>query len=126
MVGRILKKVICIVVLLMMCVDFSQVRMYEYFGVGPQVLEDVGDMYQRFLCWLPKYYLSTSPKHSLQAWRMVIDNLTTDDVSFFFFLLCGLASFHSMFFCDFQMYLKPWLRCEEHAECAWAQKLNDH
>ena len=85
MVGRILKKVICIVVLLMMCVDFSQVRMYEYFGVGPQVLEDVGDMYPRFLCWLPKYYLSTSPKHSLQAWRMVIDNLTTDDVSFFFF-----------------------------------------
>ena len=58
--------------------------MYEYFGVGPQVLEDVGDMYPRFLCWLPKYRLSMPPKHSLQAWRMVIDNLTTEDVSFLF------------------------------------------
>ena len=57
--------------------------MYEYFGVGPQVLEDFGDMYPRFLLWLPKYRLSKPSKHSLQVWRMVIDNLAADDVSFF-------------------------------------------
>ena len=101
-------KIILVVVSLMMC-WFFQVWMYEYFGVGPQVLEDIGDMYPRFLRWLPKYRLSTPPKQSLQVWRMVIDNLTTNDVSFFvlgvlrlvesffFFLccvfLCGLASF---------------------------------
>ena len=61
--------------------------MYEYFGVGPQVLEDVGDMYPRFLLWLPKYRLSKPLKRSLQVWRMVIDNLAADDVSFFFFWL---------------------------------------
>ena len=54
---------------------------------GPQVLEDVGDMYPRFLCWLPKYHLSMPSKCSLQVWRMVIDNLTIDDVIFFFFVL---------------------------------------
>ena len=43
-------KVICIVVLLMICVDyFFQVWMYEYFGVGPQLLEDVDDIFPRFL-----------------------------------------------------------------------------
>ena len=61
--------------------------MYKYFGVGPQVLANVGDMYPRFLCWLPKYDLSTPSKRSLQVWHMVIDNLTIDDVSFFFFFL---------------------------------------
>ena len=95
-------KVICVVVVLIMCVDFSQVWMYEYFGVGPQLLEDVNDMFPRFLRWLPKCHLSMPPKHSLQAWCMVIDNLTTDDVSFcswwfcvFFFLvvLFGFFSF---------------------------------
>ena len=34
----------------MMYVDFFQVWMYEYFGVGPQVWEDVDGMYPRFLC----------------------------------------------------------------------------
>ena len=29
---------------------FPQVWMYEYFGVGPQLLEDVDDMFLRFLC----------------------------------------------------------------------------
>ena len=64
--------------------------MYEYFGVGPYLLEDVDDMYPRFLRWLPKYHLSEPPKRSLQVWHMVIDNLTADDVSFFFFLFCSL------------------------------------
>ena len=71
----------------MMYVDFFQVWMYEYFGVGPQVLEDVGDMYPRFLHWLPKYHLLTPSKRSLQVWRMVIDNLVVVDVNFFFFLV---------------------------------------
>ncbi|KAK9991393.1 hypothetical protein SO802_026378 [Lithocarpus litseifolius] len=56
-----------------------KVWMYEYFGVSPQVLADAGDMYPRLLCWLPKYRLSVPPKRSLQVWRIVIDNLTTDD-----------------------------------------------
>ncbi|KAK9984332.1 hypothetical protein SO802_033857 [Lithocarpus litseifolius] len=56
------------------------VWMYEYFGVGPQVLEDVGDMFPRFLHWLPKYRLSVPSKSSLQVWCMVIDNLTVADV----------------------------------------------
>ena len=53
---------------IMMCVDFIlfyfifififfQVWMYEYFGVGPQVREDVDGIYPRFLYWLPKYHL---------------------------------------------------------------------
>ena len=51
----------------MMYVDFFQVWMYEYFGVGPQILEDVGGMYPRFLHWLPKYHLSTPSKCFLQV-----------------------------------------------------------
>ena len=39
--------------------------MYEYFGVGLQLLEDVDDMFPRFLHWLPKYHLSMPPKRSL-------------------------------------------------------------
>ena len=58
-------RIICIVVLLLMSVDFFQVWMYEYFGVGSQLLEDVDDMFPRFLLWLPKYHLSLPPKHSL-------------------------------------------------------------
>ena len=90
---------------------FFQVWMYEYFGVGPQVLEDVGDMYPRFLCWLPNYCLSTPSKRSLQVWRMVIDNLIVADVSFFFlggvlclvFVFdCGLIFFYSRFFMIFK------------------------
>ena len=57
--------------------------MYEYFGVGPQVREDVDGMYLRFLRWLPKYRLSTPSKRSLEVWRMVIDNLTAANVIFF-------------------------------------------
>ena len=62
---------------------------------------------------------------------MVIDNLSTDDVRFFcfvlliggfmcifFFFFDGLFSFWVL--CDFQMSLNPWLGCEEHAECARA------
>ena len=71
--------------------------MYEYFGVGPYLLEDVDDMYPRFLRWLPKYHLSEPPKRSLQVWHMVIDNLTADDVSFFVFFFFVLFSFLSGF-----------------------------
>ena len=66
--------------------------MYEYFGVG-------GDMYPRFLLWLPKYRLSKPLKRSLQVWRMVIDNLAADDVSFFFWLpfIIGSLWFSNVF-----------------------------
>ena len=112
--------------------------MYEYFGVGPQVQEDVDRIYPRFLHWLPKYRLSTPSKHSLEVWRMVIDNLTAADVSFFFFFLgrilclrvsvfdCGLVFFSFWDLCDFQMSLNPWVGCEEYAECEWALELNSH
>ena len=75
--------------------------MYEYFGVGPYLLEDVDDMYPRFLRWLPKYHLSEPPKRSLQVWHMVIDNLTADDVSFFvlFSFLSGFVLFSLLFLC---------------------------
>ena len=81
--------------------------MYEYFGVGPQVREDVDGIYPRFLCWLPKYRLSTPSKCSLEVWRMVIDNLTVVDVSFFLleFLFLRVfvvwSSFYSGFFVIF-------------------------
>ena len=61
--------------------------MYEYFGVGPQVQEDVDGICPRFLRCLPKYRLSTPSKRSLEIWCMVIDNLTVADVIFFFFLV---------------------------------------
>jgi len=74
---------------IMMYVGFFKVWMYEYFGVGPQVWEDVDGMYPRFLHWLPKYHLSTPSKRSLEVWRMVIDNLIVADVSYFFYV-CGI------------------------------------
>ncbi|KAK9988601.1 hypothetical protein SO802_028840 [Lithocarpus litseifolius] len=78
-----------------------QVWMYEYFGVGPQVREDVDRIYPRFLCCLPKYHLSKPSKCSLEVWCMVIDNITIVDMS-----------------------LDPWLGCEEYVECEWALELN--
>ena len=92
--------------------------MYEYFGVGPYLLEDVDDMYPRFLRWLPKYHLSEPPKRSLQVWHMVIDNLTADDVSFFVFFLfcslflvvlcCSLSFFLFLFFFYFYFFYVVW------------------
>ena len=52
--------------------------MFGYFGVGPQVREDVDGIYPRYLCWLPKYRLSMPSKHSLE---------------FFFFLFYGILYF---------------------------------
>ena len=63
--------------------------MYEYFGVGLQLLEDADDMLPRFLRWLPEYHLSVPPKCSLQAWRMVIYGLATDYVSFLLLIVFG-------------------------------------
>ena len=76
-------------------VNFFQVWMYEYFGVGPQVREEVDGIYPRFLHWLPKYCLSMPSRHSLEIWRMLIDNLTIAYVSFSLFVrgLRGLLWF---------------------------------
>ena len=71
-------------------VKFFQVWMYEYFGVGPKIQEEVNDIFPRFLRWLPKHRLSTPSRRSLEIWRLVIDNLTTDDVSPFPFFLWDL------------------------------------
>ena len=64
--------------------------MYEYFGVGPEIWEEVTGIFPRFLCWLPKHRLSIPFRRSLEIWRLVIDNLTIDDVNSFFLLLLNL------------------------------------
>ena len=66
--------------------------MYEYFGVGPEIQEEVNVIFPRFLRWLPKNHLSTPSKRSLEIWHLVMDNLTAGDVSsspFFFFGIFG-------------------------------------
>ena len=55
--------------------------MYEYFGVVPEIWEEVVGIFPRFLHWLSKHCLSTPFRRSLEIWRLVIDNLTADDVS---------------------------------------------
>ena len=55
--------------------------MYEYFGVGLEIREEVVGIFPRFLRWLPKHCLLTPFRHSLEIWCLVIDNLTADDVS---------------------------------------------
>ena len=69
----------------------------------------------------------------MEIWRLVIDNLTVNDVSSFFLLLLkflalgyGLVISHSEFLCDFQMNLNPWAGCERYAECEQALELNGH
>ena len=68
-----------------------QVWMYEYLGVGPKIREEVTGIFPRFLRWLPKHRLSPPSRRSLEIWLLVIDNLTIDDVSSFFFLFKSLA-----------------------------------
>ena len=66
--------------------------MYTYFGVGPEIHEEIAGIFPRFFCWLPKHRLSTPSRRSLEIWRLVIDNLTADDVSSsspFFFGIFG-------------------------------------
>ena len=108
-----------------------QVWMYEYFGVGPKIREEVNDIYPRFLRWLPKYSLSTPSRHSLEIWCMVIDNLTIDEVSpslfvckiFSVWLWLGLfLILRSLVI--FEMCLNPWVGCEEYDECEQALELN--
>ncbi|KAK9997566.1 hypothetical protein SO802_022252 [Lithocarpus litseifolius] len=82
-------------------VNFCQVWMYEYFGVGLEIWEEINDIFPRFLCWLPKHRLSTSSRRSLEIWCLVIDNLTANDMS-----------------------LDPWVGCEEYDECERALELN--
>ena len=60
--------------------------MYEYFGVGPKIREEVTGIFPRFLRWLPKHHLSPPSRRSLEIWRLVIDN-----VSSFFLLFKSLA-----------------------------------
>ena len=86
--------------------------MYENFGVGPEIREEVTGIFSRFLRWLPKHRLSPPSWRSLEIWRLVIDNPTIDDVSTFFLLFKSLAlgydpvSSLSEFFCDFSDELK--------------------
>ena len=86
--------------------------MCEYFGVGPEIQEEVTGIFPRLLRWLPKHRLSPPSRSSLEIWRLVIDNLTIDDVSSFFLLFKSLAlgydpiSSLSEFLCDFSNKLK--------------------
>ncbi|KAK9997979.1 hypothetical protein SO802_017582 [Lithocarpus litseifolius] len=53
----------------------STVWMYEYFGVGPKLMENIAKDFPRFLHWVAKNRQSTPPKHLLRAWRLdLIDN----------------------------------------------------
>ena len=61
--------------------------MYEYFGVGLEIWEEVAGIFPRFLRWLPKHRLSIPYRRSLEIWHLVINNLAIDDVSSFFLLL---------------------------------------
>ena len=86
--------------------------MYEYFGVGPEIQEEVIGIFPRFIHWFPKHRFSPPFRHSLEIWRLVIDNLTIDDMSSFFLLFKSLAlgydpvfSFFE-FLCDFSDELK--------------------
>ena len=105
--------------------------MYEYFGVGPKIREEVTSIFPRFLHWLPKHRLFTPSRHSLEIWRLVIDNLIADDVSssalfvgiFGTWLWLGLFSFWVPFV-TFQMYLDPWARCKGYAKFERALELN--
>ena len=91
--------------------------MYEYFGVGPEIREEVTGIFRRFLRWLPKHRLSTPSMCSLEIWRLVIDNLTTNDLSpsprflFFFWNIWYLVMAWSFLiqgsFVIFQMCLDP-------------------
>ena len=81
-------------------------------------MEDVGDMYPRFLHWLPKYRLSMPFKCSLEVWRMVINNLTVADVSFFFFgwdfvfslgFLCLIMVWFSFHYGFFVIFRRLWI-----------------
>ena len=49
-----------------------------FWGWSSSFSADIGDMYPRFLRWLPKYHLSMHSKCSLQVWRMVINNLIVE------------------------------------------------
>ena len=89
--------------------------MYEYFGVGPEIQGEAAGIFPRFLCWLPKHRLSISSRRSLEIWRLVIDNLTIDDVSSFFFFLFksstlgyeSVSPLSEFLFVIFQMNLNP-------------------
>ena len=81
--------------------------MFEYFGVGPEIEEEVAGIFPRFLHRLPKYHLSPPSRRSLEIWRLVIDN-----VSSFFLLFKSLVlgydpvSSLSKFLCDFSDEIK--------------------
>ena len=87
--------------------------MYQYFGVGPEIREEVAGIFPRFLRWLRKHRLSIPSRRSLEIWRLVIDNLTIDVSSFFLLLFKSLAfgydsvsSLSEFLFCDFSDELK--------------------
>ena len=106
--------------------------MYEYFGVGLEIQEEVTGIFPRFLYWLPKHCLSIPYRRSLEIWRLVIDNLTIDDVNSFFLLLFkslalgydSVSSLSKFLFVIFQMTLNPWAGCEGYTEYERALELN--
>ena len=51
------------------------------------LFRSVAGIFPRFLHWLPKRHLSIPSRSSLEIGHLVIDNLTIDNVSSFFFLL---------------------------------------
>ena len=88
--------------------------------------------FPRFLHWSPKHRLSIPSRSSLEIWRLVIDNLTIDDVSSFFLLLFkslalsygSVSSLSKFLLVIFQMNLNSWVGCEGYVECEGALELN--
>ncbi|KAL4649462.1 hypothetical protein ACB092_01G015100 [Castanea dentata] len=81
----------------------GEVWIYENFGMGHETQEEVAGIFPRFLWWLPQYRLFILSKRSLEIWRLVIDNLTIDDMN-----------------------LNPWAGCEGYAKYERALELNGH
>ena len=82
--------------------------MYEYFGVGPEIWEEVASIFPRFLYWLPKHHLSIPFRCSLEIWHLVMT---------WSFLIPSS-------FVTFLMNLNPWAGCEGYVECEPALELN--
>ena len=105
--------------------------MYEYFGVGPQVLAKVICI-PCFFIGCPSIVCQCLPSVlcKFDVWWLITWLLIMWVFLFLFFLCVGFCvwlwfGFLSFWvLCNFQMSLDPWLGCEEHVECEWAQELN--
>ena len=76
----------CFGYVILMCVDFFRFGCMNILGLalkfGRRLMVSIIDL----SVGCPNTVCQHLPKHSLEVWYMLIDNLTIADVSFFFFL----------------------------------------